>query len=101
MEKKTKAPARTTRAAAPKAATKPAVKAATTKKTAGTTPAKPRATRTRVQAAAAAPAAPFAAPTHEQIARRAYDLFETSGQQHGRTLEHWLMAERELKGMKL
>ena len=34
---------------------------------------------------------------HEVIARRAYDLFEHSGQVHGRDVEFWLTAEQELK----
>lgn len=36
---------------------------------------------------------------HDEIARRAYDLFERRGRQHGRDLEDWLQAERELRGM--
>jgi Protein of unknown function (DUF2934) len=38
-----------------------------------------------------------AAPTTEQIARRAYEIFEARGGQHGRDLEDWLQAERELR----
>jgi hypothetical protein len=38
-----------------------------------------------------------APPTHEQIAARAYDLFVRGGYQHGRSEEHWLQAERELR----
>jgi hypothetical protein len=38
-----------------------------------------------------------APPTREQIAARAYELFEKSGYQHGHSEEHWLQAERELK----
>ena len=38
-----------------------------------------------------------ATPTREQIAARAYELFVRSGYQHGRSEEHWLQAERELK----
>jgi hypothetical protein len=33
-----------------------------------------------------------------RIQARAYDLFEASGRQHGRDLEHWLEAEREVIG---
>jgi DUF2934 family protein len=36
-------------------------------------------------------------PTHEQIARRAYEIFVERGQQAGRDLEHWLEAERQLR----
>jgi hypothetical protein len=32
----------------------------------------------------------------ELIARRAYELFVEGGSQHGRDVEHWLAAEREL-----
>ena len=32
----------------------------------------------------------------DEIARRAYELFLQQGAQHGRDLEHWLTAEREL-----
>lgn len=36
--------------------------------------------------------------THEQIARRAYELFESRGRQPGRETEDWIQAERELYG---
>ena len=36
-------------------------------------------------------------PTHEDIARRAYQLFEDRGREHGHDLEDWLQAERELR----
>lgn len=32
----------------------------------------------------------------DEIARRAYELFLQQGAQHGRDLDHWLAAEREL-----
>ena len=35
-------------------------------------------------------------PTHEDIARRAYELFEARGGLHGFHLEDWLQAETEL-----
>ena len=35
---------------------------------------------------------------HSDIAHRAYELFLSSGAMHGRDLEHWLQAERELRG---
>ena len=38
-----------------------------------------------------------AAPTREQIASRAYELFTSSGYQDGHSLDHWLQAERELR----
>ena len=35
-------------------------------------------------------------PTHEAIAKRAYEIYEESGQPPGRDVEFWLKAEREL-----
>ena len=35
-------------------------------------------------------------PTHEAIAKRAYELYEDSGCPAGRDVEFWLAAEREL-----
>ena len=35
-------------------------------------------------------------PTHDEIERRAYDLYLMSGEQFSAT-EYWLMAEEELK----
>lgn len=35
--------------------------------------------------------------THEQIAMRAYEFFQMEGGLHGRHVDHWLRAERELK----
>jgi hypothetical protein len=37
-----------------------------------------------------------ARPTHEQIARRSYELFLASGGIHGHDVEHWIQAETEL-----
>ena len=43
------------------------------------------------------PAAAFTpAPTHDDIANRAYELFLQRGAQHGQDFEDWLAAEREL-----
>jgi len=39
----------------------------------------------------------FSEPTHDQIAQRAYLLWEQSGHPNGRDQELWLQAERELK----
>ena len=36
-------------------------------------------------------------PTHEDIARHAYQLFEDRGREHGDDLKDWLQAERELR----
>ena len=35
-------------------------------------------------------------PSHEEIAARAYDLFEQSGRTDGHNLDDWLHAEEEL-----
>jgi hypothetical protein len=35
-------------------------------------------------------------PTREQIAARAYAIWEQEGRPFGREIEHWLRAEREL-----
>ena len=36
-------------------------------------------------------------PTHEQITRRAYEIFVERGQPEGQDLEHWLEAEKQLR----
>jgi hypothetical protein len=38
------------------------------------------------------------AVTHEEIARRAHEIWEQEGRPHGRDAEHWLVAERQLHG---
>ena len=43
------------------------------------------------------PAAFTPAPTHDDIAMRAYELFLRRGAQHGQDFEDWLAAERELQ----
>jgi hypothetical protein len=35
-------------------------------------------------------------PSHEDIARRAYEIFLREGR-HGQALDHWLQAEQELR----
>lgn len=35
---------------------------------------------------------------HQQIAERAFFMYERSGFQDGKELEHWLEAERQVKG---
>jgi hypothetical protein len=39
-------------------------------------------------------------PTHEEIAQRAYAIFEQQGRPPGRELEHWLQAEAQLTGRR-
>jgi len=46
-------------------------------------------TRRRVQAAVVV--------SREEIARRAYELFLARGSEHGRDLDDWFRAERELR----
>jgi hypothetical protein len=36
-------------------------------------------------------------PTHDDIARRAYGIFEQRGQVHGHDLDDWLQVEGELR----
>jgi hypothetical protein len=36
-------------------------------------------------------------PIHDDIARRAYQLYEERGREHGRDQEDWFQAERELR----
>jgi hypothetical protein len=79
---------------------KSAKKAAPRKSSAATTTPKPRAAAKPRQAATRANKAPLAQVfelNHETIAERAYDLFERSGHPHGRDIEFWLEAERELQ----
>jgi Protein of unknown function (DUF2934) len=44
-----------------------------------------------------APAVPAAEITSEQIARRAYFIWEQNGRQSGRDAENWALAEKQLK----
>ena len=45
------------------------------------------------------PVHPRPAPTHEEIARRAYELWQRNGCQPGRDVEYWCQAEHELGGI--
>jgi hypothetical protein len=36
-------------------------------------------------------------PSHDEIARRAYQLYQARGCEHGRDWDDWLQAERELR----
>lgn len=49
-------------------------------------------TAPKMTSAAPAPSA----PTHDDIARRAYELFEARGGLHGFHMQDWLTAESEL-----
>jgi hypothetical protein len=58
--------------------------------------------RTKTTATPTAAAGKRAALTpeerHEQISRRAYELYERRGRHHGNDLRDWLQAEAELEG---
>ena len=41
-----------------------------------------------------------ARPSDEEIARRAYEIYEREGRQPGRELQNWLAAEEELTGSR-
>ena len=41
------------------------------------------------------------APTHDEIARRAYELFEKRGGEPGHEQEDWHQAEKDLRDQKL
>ena len=62
----------------------------------------PSASKSRPRKAprASAPAQPPLGPAMatDEVARRAYEIYEQSGFQDGRDLDHWLVAERELQG---
>lgn len=60
-----------------------------------TTKAKTRKTTTKLETPAV-PAAPALTVTEAEIARRAFEVFCARGGQHGRALDDWLQAEREL-----
>ncbi len=40
------------------------------------------------------------ANAEEEIRRRAYEMYEQEGRQHGRDREHWLRAEAEVLGRR-
>jgi|GEM_PF-2335360 len=40
-------------------------------------------------------------PTRDQIARRAYQIYEERGREPGRDVDDWLAAERELRNQNL
>jgi len=41
---------------------------------------------------------PVVSSTDADVARRAYELYESRGGEHGHDLDDWLQAERELRG---
>jgi hypothetical protein len=63
----------------------------TTSKTSVTAPAPRTAART-------ASAKGSARPSSDEIAKRAFEIWEASGRPPGRDVENWLQAEAELRG---
>ncbi|HEX5110710.1 MAG TPA: DUF2934 domain-containing protein [Vicinamibacterales bacterium] len=59
---------------------------------AGTSPATPVAQRVEIEPGFVG---------HAEIAGRAYELFLAEGARHGRDVDHWLQAERELLQRRL
>ena len=43
---------------------------------------------------------PKAAPAHDDIAKKAYEIYEQKGRPEGKDIEHWIEAEKMLKGRK-
>jgi hypothetical protein len=85
-------PTRATASATPaRSAAKPRVAAATRPRAAATNPG-----TTTGRASRSTPAVGFDL-SHDVIAARAFDLYERSGHPHGRDVEFWLEAERQMK----
>ena len=55
-------------------------------------------TRKKANNATASPESP---DLSAEIAKRAYEIWLNEGAGHGRDLDHWLRAERELAGLTL
>ena len=66
-----------------------------TKKNNMTTPRARKSTVSRPRAAAMMDQAP-ATPNHDEVAKRAYELFLQRGGGHGQDWDDWLSAERQL-----
>ena len=62
------------------------------------TPGQVLAVHTYDHPAAAQPRSVELVARHTSIAQRAYQLYEMQGRPHGRALDHWLQAEREIEG---
>jgi Protein of unknown function (DUF2934) len=63
-------------------------------KSESTAPAGPRLVKGREPSSSLSPEV-----THEQIAKRAYEIFVQNDCLHGHHIEHWLRAEQELKSV--
>jgi hypothetical protein len=68
----------------------------TTKRETETTTKRPVRRRAVLQIPPASEERLIVGPTHEQIARRAFELFLARGGEHGHHEEDWARAEREL-----
>ena len=68
----------------------------TTKRSSKRPPAAPPAAETTTAVEAVTTTTTTRAPSHGEIAQRAFELFLARGRQHGRAQEDWLTAEREL-----
>ncbi len=96
VESRTKAPAKSTKtsAAEPKPTNGKPKKAAASTGSTATVAAPARRAPVRTKQVAVAPHA----PSSDQIAERAYQLFLARGGWHGHDMEDWLEAERQLTG---
>ncbi|HML94642.1 MAG TPA: DUF2934 domain-containing protein [Thermodesulfobacteriota bacterium] len=74
-------------------------KKAAPKKTAAKKPAEKK-TVVRKTAVKPAPAPETQESLYERIAKKAYEIFESRGRETGRDIEHWLEAEKIVKGKK-
>ncbi|RKH49825.1 DUF2934 domain-containing protein [Corallococcus llansteffanensis] len=61
------------------------------------TPERPQDPTAQPAASANATRSPSPAPTNEQIARRAFEIYQARGGTHGSSEQDWFQAERELK----
>ncbi len=59
--------------------------------------ARPQAER-RVDVAREPVAKSMSQPSYQQVSRRAFEIWERTGKQHGHDVENWLQAEAELRG---
>ena len=59
-------------------------------------PARPKRAAAKTNGTSAEANMPATSIAHDDIARRAYELFERSGAGHGSDLQHWFEAERQL-----
>ena len=65
-----------------------------------TAPKKPAVKKPAAPKSAAKPAPESEESLRERIARKAYEIYESRGREIGRDFEHWLEAEKIIKGKK-